>query len=195
LKSALEALCASELNNKALQVEQRFHVRLRSLRLLSSCRVDGERFGRLEHFSRLLQKTRAPNIVLYISADEQFFVVSAKRSLTQPVDTRSAMCWLRQGAGLGFLFDEERGLFGIEASRNFLSDDADPDPWSEGLAHLLSSLSVVFPACTFSSEDAEEGQYAVACKDAEQSDLSTDAGECEDAEEEAKEMLDFNALD
>ena len=44
-------------------------------------------------------------------------------------------------------------------------------------------------------ENAEEGEYAVACKDAEQSDLSTDAEEGEDAEEEAKEMLDVNALD
>ena len=44
-------------------------------------------------------------------------------------------------------------------------------------------------------EDAEEGEYAVACKDAEQSDLSTDAEEGEDAEEEAEEMLDVNALD
>ena len=34
-------------------------------------------------------------------------------------------------------------------------------------------------------EDAEEGEYAVACKDAERSDLSTDAEEGEDAEEEA----------
>ena len=41
----------------------------------------------------------------------------------------------------------------------------------------------------------EEGEYAVACKDAEQSDLSTDAEEGEDEEEEAKEMLDVNALD
>ena len=152
LKWVLEALCASELHNKVLQVEQTFHVRLRKLRLLSSCRVDGERFGRLEHFSRLLQETRAPNIVLYISADEQFFVVSAQMSVTQLVDTRSAMTWLRQGAGLGFLFDDKRGVFRIDASRTFLSDDEDPDPFSEGLELLSSALSVAFPACTFSDE-------------------------------------------
>ena len=35
----------------------------------------------------------------------------------------------------------------------------------------------------------------MACKDAEQSDLSTDVEEGEDAEEEAEEMLDVNALD
>ena len=44
-------------------------------------------------------------------------------------------------------------------------------------------------------ESAEEDEYAVACKDAGQSDLSTDAEEGEDTEEEAKEMLDVNALD
>ena len=43
-----------------------------------------------------------------------------------------------------------------------------------------------------------EGEDAVACKDAEPTDLSTDvedAKEGEDAEEEAKEMLDIDALD
>ena len=44
-------------------------------------------------------------------------------------------------------------------------------------------------------EDADEDEYAVACKDAEQSDLSTDVEEGEDAEEEVEEMLDVNALD
>ena len=63
------------------------------------------------------------------------------------------MSWLRQGAGLGFLFDAERGVFRIDVSRTlFLSDDEDPDPFSEGLDLLSSSLSVAFPACTFSDE-------------------------------------------
>ena len=44
-------------------------------------------------------------------------------------------------------------------------------------------------------EEQDEGEYAVACKYAEQSDLSTDAEGGEDAEEEAEEMLDVNALD
>ena len=39
-----------------------------------------------------------------------------------------------------------------------------------------------------------KGEHAVACKVAEQSNLSTDAKESEDAEEEAEEMLDVNAL-
>ena len=45
------------------------------------------------------------------------------------------------------------------------------------------------------AEGSEEGEYAVACKDAGQSDLSTDAEEGEDAEKEEEEMLDVNALD
>ena len=44
-------------------------------------------------------------------------------------------------------------------------------------------------------EDAEEGEYAVACKDAEQSDASTDVEAGEDAEEDAKDLLALNALD
>ena len=44
------------------------------------------------------------------------------------------------------------------------------------------------------AEDAEEGEYAVACKDAVQSDLYTDAEEGEDAAEEPEQMLDVNAL-
>ena len=42
-------------------------------------------------------------------------------------------------------------------------------------------------------EDAVEGEYAVACKGAEQSDLFTDAEEVEDEEEDAKKMLHVNA--
>ena len=44
-------------------------------------------------------------------------------------------------------------------------------------------------------EDAEEGGCAVACKDAEQSDLSTNAEESEDTEEEAMEVLDDTSFD
>ena len=42
-------------------------------------------------------------------------------------------------------------------------------------------------------EDAVEGEYAVACEGAEQSDLFTDAEEVEDEEEDAKKMLHVNA--
>ena len=53
-------------------------------------------------------------------------------------------------------------------------------------------------------EDAEEGEYArtlspsdlsTDAEDAEHSDLSTDAEEVEEEEEDAKEMLDVNAMD
>ena len=151
LKFALGALCASKLECKTLQIEEGFLLRLRNIRLLSCCRVAGEQFGRLEHWCALVERTGVPNIVLYICSEKQFFVVSSTRKQTQPVDTRSAICWLREGAGLGFCVDEERGgVFRIDVSRDFLSDGE--DPWREGLATLLSSLSVVFEACTFFDE-------------------------------------------
>ena len=45
------------------------------------------------------------------------------------------------------------------------------------------------------NQDAVAGKDADDAEDVEQSDLSTDAEEGEDTEEEAKEMLDVNALD
>ena len=148
LRFAIEALCASKLDSKTLQVQEGFLLRLRYIRLFSSCRVAGERFGQLEHFCLLIEKTSAPNVVVYVCAERQFFVVSKRRRQTQPVETRSAICWLRQKAGLGFCFDDERGVFRIDVSRgDVLGDDA--DPWREGLQLLLSSVSDAFPPCTF----------------------------------------------
>ena len=150
LNFALGTLCASEVECKTLQVEQGCEVRLRNIRLLSSCRVAGERFGRLEHWCALVESTGAPNIVLYICAERQFFVVSSKRKQTHPVDTRSAICWLRDRAGLGFCVDDKHGVCRIEVSHDFLSDGE--DPWRGGLAALLSSVPVVFEACSFFDE-------------------------------------------
>ena len=58
------------------------------------------------------------------------------------------MCWLRDGAGLGSVIDEERGVFRVDVSRTTFLNDAD-DPWRDGLAHLISALPLVFPSCTF----------------------------------------------
>jgi hypothetical protein len=147
LAEVLDALCAANLgDSKTLRVERNLLVRLDRLPLLSSCRVDGERFGRLAHWSRVVETAGAPNIVLYICAEKQFWVVSAKSQNTQTVNTRSAICWLRAGAGLGFCFDDERGVFRIEVSRRCCAHD---DPWGESLAHLLSSCSIAFPSSTF----------------------------------------------
>ena len=149
LSIALEALCASKLDLKTLRVEEGFLVGLRSVRLLSCCRVaGGERFGRLDHWCTLIERTAMPNIVVYMCTEKQFYVVCAKRKHTQPVETRSAVCWLRDGAGLGFCCDDERGVFRIDVSRDLLN--VEEDPWREGLAALLSSVPNVFDeVCTF----------------------------------------------
>ena len=145
LAEVLGALCAAKLgDSRTLRVERNLLVRLRGIPSLSSCRVDGERFGRLAHWSRLVETARAPNIVLYICAEKQFWVVSAKSQNTQTVNTRSAICWLRAGAGLGFCVDDERGVFRIEVSRRCCAHD--DDSWDESLAHLLSSCSIAFPS-------------------------------------------------
>ena len=125
-------------------------VRFHTVPLLTACRVDdGERFGLLAHWSLLVESTEAPNIVVYISEEEQFFVVSANAALTQKAHTRSAICWLRQGAGLGFGFDAAHGVFRIDVSRSRgAQDDGSSD---QELAQLVSAsvISSVFPKCPF----------------------------------------------
>lgn len=146
----LEALCTSKLDSQTLQVDVNIHVRFRKVALLCSCRVDvGERFGRLAHWSRLVEEIQAPHIVLYLTSLKEFFVASARARDTHEVNTRSAFCWLRDAAGNGFLFDEEHGVFRIEVSRHFFTDDEEEDIWGESLAHLLSYVSAVFPESTF----------------------------------------------
>ena len=146
LEYAIEALVTSQLKRKLLQVEEGFLIGLRNIRL-SSCRVAEERFGRLDHWCTLVERTAMPNIVAYICEEKQFYVVCANNKHTQPVETRSAVCWLRDGAGLGFCCDGERGVFRIDVSRDLLNDEE--DPWREGLAALLSFVPKVFEACTF----------------------------------------------
>ena len=153
LAGVLEALCASGLDD-TLQVEKNPHVRLSWIPLLSACRLRGdgperERFGKLEHWSALIESTGAPSIVLYVCSERQFFVVCRKSTNTQPINTRSAICWLRTTAGLGFCFHDARGVSRIVVSRRADSDD---DPWSECLARLMSAVPVVFPECSFDDE-------------------------------------------
>ena len=149
LEDVLEALCAASSNghDTSLPVLRNLTVRFVGIPLLSSFRVDGgERFGsKLAHWCRLIEMTESPNLVVYFSAERAFFLISAKSSNNQQVETRSAICWLRDCAGLGFCFDEEHGVLRIRVSRCLLSDE---DPCGEGLARLLSSLSDVFPGST-----------------------------------------------
>ena len=155
LNDVLEALCSSKLVSKTLQVEQNLLVRCSKVALLSSLLVnDGERFGTLAHWSRLVERTRSPNIVVYMASEKQMFVVCAKALLTQGVNTRSAIHWIRSQAGLGFCVDDENGIFRIEASRRRVADHEEEDPFSESLAQLVSTsvISTVFPSCSWMSE-------------------------------------------
>ena len=146
LEAVLEALYAASPagHDTSLSVLRNLTVRLVGIPLLSSFRVDGgERFGsKLAHWRTLVEMTEASNLVVYFSAERAFFLISAKSSNNQQVETRSAICWVREGAGLGFCVHEDHGVFRIRVSRCLLSDE---DPCAEGLARLLSSLSDVFP--------------------------------------------------
>jgi hypothetical protein len=139
------ALCTSVLGDvNTLRLQKDLVVRLRKIPSLSSCRVDDdERFGQLSHWSRLMEHTGAPNLVLFVTDLNQFYVVSAKRELTQHVHTRSALCWLRERAGLGFSYDASGGVFRIQVSRQRCKFD--DNRWAEGVARLVDAISIVFP--------------------------------------------------
>ena len=99
LEYAIEALVTFAARMQESQMQPSgFPIGLRKVRL-SSCRVAGERFGRLDHWCTLIERTAMPNVVVYICEEKQFYVVCAKRKHTQPVETRSAICWLRKKAG------------------------------------------------------------------------------------------------
>ena len=144
LEDVLESLCkASVAHGETLLLSSDLLVRVSRIESLGTHRVDGgNRFGgKLAHWSKLVEATGAPNIVVYLRADKQFYVVCAKARNTQRVETRSAICWLRDGAGLGF-FDSDGHVFRIEAARSFFDEQ---DPWGESLLYLLSSVSALFP--------------------------------------------------
>ena len=154
LTGVLEALLCASGSDDTLRVETDLHLRLSRIPLLSACRLGGdgpqrERFGKLEHWSALIESTGAESIVLYISEERQFFVVCAKPTNTQPVNTRSAICWLRDAAGLGFCVHDTRGVCRIVVSRRANSDE---DPWCDCLARLMAAVPDVFPDSTFDNE-------------------------------------------
>ena len=141
-------MCTSKLGDEStLQLERDLFVKVRKSPALSSCRVqDGQRFGKLTHWSLLLEKTRRSNIVVFLTSHNKFFVVSAKGD-AQAVHLRSALCWLRVKAGLGFAYDRSGGVFCIHVSRRrSVMDDDCP---MEDIATLVSSIPEVFAAATF----------------------------------------------
>lgn len=151
LTGVLEALCASG-SDDTLQIDWNLHMRLSRIHLFSACRLGGdgperERFGgKLEHWSALIESIGAASVVLYISEERQFFVICAKPTNTQPVNARSAICWLRDAAGIGLCVHGARGVFRIFVSRRA---DSDYDPWSESFERLMSAIPDVFPTCSF----------------------------------------------
>ena len=146
LDEVLEALCSCRyIGCTTVPMGSNLILRLSRIPSLSNFRVEGVRFGRLEHWARLIEETRAPNIVVYATPGKDFFSVTAKPRLNQRVDTRSAICWLRDAAGLGFCCDERGGVFRLEVSRSPADHD---DPWGECLAYLIWAISVVFPVST-----------------------------------------------
>ena len=149
LADVLRDMCTSRLGRtNALELEKRLIVRLHEIPLLSSCRVGGERFGSLSHFSRVIEETSAPNIVLFCCSKKRFFVVSSKSKNTQQVHTKSALCWLRTRAGLGFAYDFYRGVSLVDVSRDRCAAD-DAPWWQDAVTKLVVALPSVFPTCTF----------------------------------------------
>ena len=144
----LRVMCSSKLGDEnTLQLARDLFVKVRKIHELSSCRVqDGQRFGKPTHWSRVLEHTQGSNIVVFSTSQKQFFVVSSKGD-TQAVHLRSALCWLRVKAGLGFSFDKSGGVFCIRASRR--RSTIDDDGPIEDIANLVSSIPEVFPAATF----------------------------------------------
>ena len=142
----LRGICKSGLADGAtLEVDEDMVLRLHKIPVLTACRADEVPFGRLSHWSRLIEHAQAPNIVFFCCAQARFWVVCAKVRNTQHALTRSALCWLRQKAGLGFACDSEGGVFLIQVSRE--SCDLQNDYRQvEGLAPLLAAASTLFPA-------------------------------------------------
>ena len=139
------ALCTSVLGDvNTLRLQKDLVVSLRKIPSLSSCRVDDdERFGQLSHWSRLMEHTGAPNLVLFVTDLNQFYVVSAKRELPQHGRARSALCWLRERAGLGFSYDACGGVFRIQVFRQRCKFDG--NRWEEALPHSSTLFRSCFP--------------------------------------------------
>ena len=150
----LRGICRSGLADGAtLEVDKGMVLRLHKVPLLTACRADGEvPFGRISHWSRLIEHTQAPNIVCFCCAQSRFWVVCAQARNTQEAMTRSALCWLREKAGLGFACDSEGGVFLIQVSRES-SDLQDDYRRFEGLEPLVEAASTLFPASSPTSEE------------------------------------------
>ena len=150
----LRGICKSSLADGAtFEVDKGMVLRLHKIPHLTACRVDGDvPFGQLAHWTRLIEHTQGPNIVLFCCEQKRFWVVCAKARNTQVALTRSALCWLRQQAGLGFACDSEGGGFLMQVSRES-SDLHDDCCRTVGLEPLVEAASALFPASPPTSEE------------------------------------------
>ena len=114
------------------QFERQLFVTMTRMPRLSGCLVgDGEEsslqpFGTtVKHWRRLWQCCRAANVVVFLTASSRFYVISAKtRCDPHVVDSRSALCWIRQKCGHGFLAGDH-GVFYLQVSRKPCAEDVD----------------------------------------------------------------------
>ena len=125
--------------------------------LLSICHVanhggDMESFGRLEHFCTLVRATRAPNIVVFCMISMSCWLISAKAGYSQQVGTKSALYWVRQGHGLGFVIGSACGwIYRIEASSIKNKNKTKMRAASHlGVCSLLADMAGAFPDMHFS---------------------------------------------
>ena len=145
----LRSMCSWSGDESTLQLKRGLVVKLTKIESLSKCRVDGQPFGQLTHWGRVLEHAGAPNIVVFSTAHNQFYSVSAKAANTQSVHLHSALCWLRKRAGLGYSFDKKGGIFSIRVFRHRRSMIADGGcPMEEDVAVVVSAIKAVFPAAT-----------------------------------------------
>ena len=148
----LRSVCSSRFGDECTFHMKDLVVKLTKIESLSKCRVDGQPFGQLTHWSRVLEHAGAPmgKIVVFSTVHNQFYSVSAKEANTQAVNMRSALCWLRTKAGLGYSFGGRKGgVFSIQVYRRrkgLITDDACP---VEDLQRLVSAIMAVFPTSRF----------------------------------------------
>ena len=137
----------------AMEFDSRLFVRVERIPLLSGCRVGEnaeamEKFGaKVKHWRRLFQYSGwLPNVVMFCTGSSRFFVVSSRPRCTQAVDTRSALCWIRQGCGPGYCAGAE-GVFHLKVGRQPPDDD---EAGSQDLLEaFVEGLDQAFPYVTW----------------------------------------------
>ena len=156
------AMCdALHLFESDVELEKRLLVRLNREPTLSSCYVtdtdEGQAmrpFGTLRDWRVLAKTLKLPSLVVFDTIKEGFAVVSA-RHRPHSVCTRSALYWIRNGAGPGFAVNhtgEDGGIFRIAAFQNESTKEEKQEREARDekiVAGLLLGIINVFPKATF----------------------------------------------